>query len=61
MSFMILYRHPHRADEAGITVVADNARAAVMKDRLVTQGFLVIKIVESEMDGRKWGWMTASS
>jgi hypothetical protein len=47
---MILYRHPHRPDEAGITVVADEARAVVMQDRLEKQGFMVTKIVESEMD-----------
>jgi hypothetical protein len=44
---MILYRHPHRPDEAGITVVADQARVVVIKDRLEKQGFLVTKIVES--------------
>jgi hypothetical protein len=47
---MILYRHPHRPDEAGIAVVADEARAVVMKDKLEEQGFLVTEIVESEKD-----------
>lgn len=52
MSLMILYRHPHRPGEAGVTVVADKARAVEMKDRLEKQGFLVTKIDESEtVDG----------
>jgi hypothetical protein len=30
----ILYRHPRRPDEAGMTVVADKAKAIAMKDQL---------------------------
>jgi hypothetical protein len=41
----ILYRHPQRPDEAGMTVVADRATAAAMKDKLENRGFLVVKIM----------------
>jgi hypothetical protein len=40
----ILYRHPRRPDEAGMTVVADQAKAAAMKDQLELRGFRVIEI-----------------
>jgi hypothetical protein len=40
----ILYRHPQRPDEAGMTVVANQAKAAAMKDQLEHRGYLVIKI-----------------
>jgi hypothetical protein len=45
VSLMILYRHPRRPDEAGMTVVADQATAAAMKDQLELRGFRVIEIV----------------
>ena len=45
MSLTILYRHPRRPDEAGMTVVADQAKAAAVKDQLEDRGYLVIKIV----------------
>jgi hypothetical protein len=41
----IQYRHPQRPDEAGMTVVADEAKAVEMKDQLERRGFLVIEIV----------------
>ena len=44
MSLTILYRHPGRPDEAGMTVVADQAKAAAMKDQLERRGYLIIKI-----------------
>lgn len=45
MSLTIQYRHPQRPDEAGMTVVADQAKASEMKDQLERRGFLVIEIV----------------
>jgi hypothetical protein len=45
VSLTILYRHPQRPDEAGITVVADQVKATAMKDQLEHRGYLVIKIV----------------
>ena len=44
MSLTILYRHPRRPDEAGMTVVADQAKAAAVKDQLEDRGYLVVKI-----------------
>jgi len=45
VSLTILYRHPRRPDEAGMTVVADQAKAAAAKDQLETRGYLIVKIV----------------
>jgi hypothetical protein len=45
VSLTILYRHPRRPDEAGMTVVGDRSKAAAMKDQLEHRGYLVIKIV----------------
>jgi hypothetical protein len=45
VSLTILYRHPRRPEEAGMTVVADQSRAAAAKDQLEHRGYLVIKIV----------------
>lgn len=45
MSLTILYRHPRRPDEAGMTVVADQAKAIAIKDQLEHRGYLVIKIL----------------
>jgi hypothetical protein len=45
VSLTIRYRHPLRPDEAGMTVVADQAKASEMKDQLECRGFLVIEIV----------------
>jgi hypothetical protein len=45
VSLTILYRHPRRPDEAGMTVVADQAKAIAMKDQLEHRGYLVIKIL----------------
>src|SRR5665213_1724420 len=47
VSLTILYRHPRRPDEAGMTVVADQAKAAAMKTQLEHSGYLVIKIVSA--------------
>jgi hypothetical protein len=44
VSLTILYRNPRRPDEAGMTVVADQAKATAMKDQLEHHGYLVIKI-----------------
>ena len=44
MSKTISYRHPQRPDEAGMTVVADEANAEAMKDQLESRGYLVVKI-----------------
>jgi hypothetical protein len=40
----ILYRHPQRPDEAGMTVVADQTKATAMKAQLEHRGYLVIRI-----------------
>ena len=45
MSLTILYRHPRRPDEAGMTVVSDQTKATVMKAQLEHRGYLVTKIV----------------
>jgi len=45
VSLTILYRHPQRPDEAGMTVVRDQAKATAMKDQLEHRGYLVIEIV----------------
>ncbi len=45
MSLTILYRHPRRPDEAGMTVVSDQTKAAAMSTQLEHRGYLVIKIV----------------
>jgi hypothetical protein len=45
VSLTILYRHPRRPDEAGMTVVSDQAKAAAMKDQLEHRGYLVTNIV----------------
>jgi hypothetical protein len=45
VSLTILYRHPQRPDEAGMTVVADHAKAIAMKDQLEHRGYLVIEIL----------------
>jgi hypothetical protein len=44
VSLTILYRHPQRPDETGMTVVAGEVEAAARKDHLEHQGFLVVKI-----------------
>jgi hypothetical protein len=43
VSLTILYRHPRRPDEAGMTVVGDQAKAVAMKDQLEHRGYLVIQ------------------
>jgi hypothetical protein len=45
VSLTILYRHPRRPDEAGMTVVADQAKAIAMKNQLEHRGYLVINIL----------------
>jgi hypothetical protein len=45
VSLTILYRNPRRPDEAGMTVVGDQAKAKAMKDQLEHRGYLVLKIV----------------
>ena len=45
MSLTVLYRHPRRPDEAGLTVVTDQAKAMAMKTQLEHRGYLVIKIL----------------
>ena len=45
VSLTILYRHPRRPDEAGMTVVSDQTKATVMKAQLEHRGYLVTKIV----------------
>jgi hypothetical protein len=47
MRLTILYRHPQRLDEAGMTVVADQEKAAAVKDQLEKRGFLVIEITQA--------------
>ena len=45
VSLTILYRHARRPDEAGMTVVGDQVKAAAMKVQLEHRGYLVVKIV----------------
>ena len=45
MSLTIRYRHPQRPDEAGMAVVADQAKAEAMRGELEDRGFLVVEIV----------------
>jgi|GEM_PF-3072783 len=45
VSLTILYRHPRRPDEAGMTVVGDQVKAAAMRAQLEQRGYLVVKIV----------------
>lgn len=42
----ILYRHRQRLDEAGMTVVADQAKATAAKIQLEERGFLVTEITQ---------------
>jgi hypothetical protein len=44
MSLTILYRHPDRPHEGGITMIAEQAKAAAMVDQLEDRGFVVDKI-----------------
>ena len=44
MSLTILYRHPRRPDEAGMTLVGDQMKAVAMKAQLEHLGYLVTKI-----------------
>jgi hypothetical protein len=41
---MIRYRHPRRPDEAGMTIIADEAQAQAMIERLEQRGFQVEKL-----------------
>jgi len=45
VSLTILYRNPRRPDEAGMTVVANLAKAEAVKGQLEQRGYLVIKIM----------------
>ena len=45
VSLTILYRHPRRPDEAGMTVVGDEVKAAATRADLEHRGYVVIKIV----------------
>jgi hypothetical protein len=45
MSVTLLYRHPQRPDEAGMSVVPDDAYAHALKDQLEKRGFQIVKIV----------------
>jgi hypothetical protein len=45
MRVTILYRHPQRPDEAGMTRVPDGAYVETLKDQLEIRGFLVVEIV----------------
>ena len=45
MNWAVLYRHPHRLGEAGMTLVTDKASAAATKDRLEHRGYVVIAIL----------------
>ena len=44
MTLTILYRHPDRPGEGGMTMIAEQARAAAMVDELEKRGFVVDKI-----------------
>jgi hypothetical protein len=45
MGVTILYRNPLRPDEAGLSVIPNDAYAAAVKDQLVKRGFQIVKIV----------------
>jgi len=45
MSVTILYPHPARPDEAGISYAPDDAYAAALKERLVRRGYEVVETV----------------
>ena len=45
MTATILYRHPLRSDEAGLTLVPDQAKLAAMQDELEDRGYRVVKVV----------------
>jgi hypothetical protein len=51
VSLTIRYRHPQRPDEAGMILVADQAKAAEIKDQLECRGFLVIEIATRHLPG----------
>jgi hypothetical protein len=44
VSLTILYRHPRRPDEAGMTLVGDQVKAVAIKAQLEHRGYLVTKI-----------------
>jgi hypothetical protein len=44
MTLTILYRNPDRPDAAGMTMIAAQAKAAAMVDRLERRGYVVEKI-----------------
>jgi len=44
VTLTILYRNPQRPDEAGMTMIAGQANAEAMIERLEQQGFLVEKV-----------------
>jgi len=44
MALTILYRHPDRPCEAGMTMISAQARVAEMVDQLEKRGFVVDKI-----------------
>jgi predicted N-formylglutamate amidohydrolase len=44
VSLTIHYRNPERPDEAGIIMIADQAKAAAMIDQLEDRGFVVDKV-----------------
>jgi hypothetical protein len=55
MSVTILYRHPQRPDEAGMTCVGNDADAAALKDQLERRGFEIVKMTatpETAISGR---------
>jgi hypothetical protein len=51
MSLTILYHHPQRPDEGGMTMVIGQASAAAMMDRLEKRGFLIDKITVRYLPG----------
>jgi hypothetical protein len=44
MTLTILYWHPDRPDEAGMTMIADQAKVSAIVDRLENRGFVIDKI-----------------
>jgi hypothetical protein len=48
VSVTILYRHPERPDEVGMTMIADQAQVEARVNRLEEQGFLIEKVTVAQ-------------
>lgn len=48
MSVTLLYQNPRQPNEASVTMIVGQPKAATIIDKLEKQGFLVIKITVGE-------------